>query len=297
MARSSNAVRLVLLLVLSTLWAGTFIFVKITDEQLTPMTIMAGRALISAVFLFMALPLCGRPLSKHFKNWRYQLVCLISAIFIGYMWLTIAYSEKVLTAAMASLLITALVPITWLIAVLFLREKPFYMMNCLGIIIATVGMLVIIGLQNIFHADHELWASLLYISGLITFAIAATINKKFAADIDPLVTIAFNLFYIAVILTAAAFYFGDPVLDHFTMRNVSALVALGAGSTGIGYLIYFYLSHKAGLVYAALSSYIVPIIGYAMGVLFLDEMFAWQKIIGLLIVIIGMWFIQKKKVE
>jgi drug/metabolite transporter (DMT)-like permease len=87
------------------------------------------------------------------------------------------------------------------------------------------------------------------------------------------------------------------VLDHFTARNVSALIALGAGSTGIGYLIYFYLSHKAGLVYAALSSYIVPIIGYAMGVFFLGEIFAWQKIIGLIIVIIGMWFIQKKKVE
>jgi drug/metabolite transporter (DMT)-like permease len=295
MTRSSNLSRLILLLVLSTLWAGTFVFVKIADEQLDPFTIMAARALISAVFLFITLPLCGRTLSKNFTNLRYQLVCLTSAILIGYMWLTIGYSEQVLSAAMASLLLTALVPITWLIAVLFLREKPFYSVNCFGIIVATFGMLVIIGFQNILHADHELYASLLYISGIALFAVAATANKRFAPDIDPLITIAFNLFYIGVILTVAACLHGDPAHDHFTFKNIAALLALGIGSTGVGYLIYFYLSHHAGMVYAAISSYIVPIIGYTMGVMFLDEPLHWQKVIGLLIVIIGMWFIQRKK--
>lgn len=297
MARSVGTMRIVLLLILSTLWAGTFIFIKVADQQLMPMTVAAARALFSTVFLFIALPLCGHPLSKYFTNIRYQFVCFISAILIGYMWLTITYSEEILSAAMTSLLLSGLVPITWLIAVLVLREKPFCKVNCLGIIIATFGMLVILGFKNIFHADHDLWASLFYMSGLITFAFAATINKRFAADVDPLVTLSFNLFYIAIMLTIAAFIMGDPRHDHFNLKNTLSLIALGVGSTGVGYLIYFYLSHRAGLVYAAISSYIVPIIGYTMGVLFLDEPLHWLKVLGLGIVIIGMWFIQRKKAE
>jgi len=294
MTNQTTAAHIAMLILLSILWAGTFVFVKIADASLNPYTIMAARAVVSAVFLWLVLPLSGRPLFSYFKNYRYQLTCFCSAILIAYMWLTIAFSEKVLSASMASLLITALVPITWFIAVFILREKTFYSLNALGIVIATLGMMVIIGFNNIFHADHVLWATLLYISGLISFAFAATANKRLAPNIDPLITITFNLFYIAIILVIAAFIKTNPLQDHFTTKNVIALFALGAGSTGIGYLIYFYLSHKAGLVYAALSSYLVPIFGFMMGIIFLQESFSWLQACGLLIVFIGVCLMQNK---
>ena len=87
---------------------------------------------------------------------------------------------------------------------------------------------------------------------------------------------------------------GNPYGAKFSIKNTSALIALGAGSTGIGYLIYFYLSHHAGLVFAALSSYLVPLVGFIMGALFLHESIHLAQIIGILIVFTGMWFIQRK---
>jgi drug/metabolite transporter (DMT)-like permease len=284
----------VLLLILSLLWAGTFIFVKIADQSLSPLTIMAFRGLISTLFLFIALPITGKPLLRHFRNGRLQLVCVCSGLLIAYMWLTIAYSEKTLSAAMASLLLTALVPFTWLIATFITKEKPFYIINALGILIATLGIIIMIGIKHIMHADHTLWAALLYISGLASFAAAATINKTFARHTAPQTTISFNLLYMSIILSITALLFGHPLAEHFTHRNIAALCALSICSTGIGYLIYFYLSHHAGLVFAAMSSYLVPIMGFGMGLFLLHEIVHSQQLIGLLVVFIGMWLIQKK---
>ena len=120
---------LVLLLLLSILWAGTFIFVKIADRDLDPLTIMTIRGVLSTLFLFIVLPLTGKPLFKYFKKISFQLVCCCSGALIAYMWLTIAYSEKVISAAMASFLLTALVPFTWIIATFITREKMFYGIN------------------------------------------------------------------------------------------------------------------------------------------------------------------------
>ncbi len=291
-----NSRNAILLLTLSLLWAGTFIFVKIADQSLSPLTIMAFRALVSTLFLFIALPITGKPLLHHFRNGRLQLVCACSGLMIAYMWLTIAYSEKTLSAAMASLLLTALVPFTWLIATFITKEKPFYIVNALGILIATTGIAIMIGIQHILHADHTLWAALLYISGLASFATAATINKTFARHTAPQATISFNLLYISVILSITALTFGHPLTEHFTHSNIAALCALSVCSTGIGYLIYFYLSHHAGLVYAAMSSYLVPIMGFGMGLFLLHESVHLQQCLGLVIVFTGMWLIQKKRI-
>lgn len=290
----NSALSTCLLLMLSLLWAGTFIFVKVADQSLDPLTIMAFRGAVSAAFLFIALPLMKKPLWQYCRQLRLQGVCLISGAFIAYMWLTIAYSEKVLTAGMASLLLTALVPITWVIATFITKEKPFYTLNCVGIIVATFGIAAMIGFEHIVHVDHTLWAALLYISGLISFALAATINKNFARSVDPLITVSYNLLYMAIILTAVALFFGNPIADHFTTKNIGALLALSIFSTGIGYLIYFYLSHHAGLVFAALSSYMVPIMGFAMGYLLLRETLSTHQLAGLPIIFIGMWLIQRR---
>ena len=255
---------------------------------------MATRGILTAIFLFITVPLSGIKLFQHFKSGKEQFTFIISGVLIAYMWLTIAYSEKFISAAMASLLLTGLVPISWIIATFITREKQFNLLNFIGIIIATSGIIIMIGYKHILHVDHTLWACLLYISGLISFTAAATINKSLVKNVLPQITISFNVLYMAIILTATAFIMGNPLQETFSARNLSALVALSIGSTGIGYLIYFYLSHHTGLVFAALSSYIVPAIGFALGFILLQEHVHIQQAAGLLVVFTGMWFIQRK---
>ena len=127
------------------------------------------------------------------------------------------------------------------------------------------------------------------------FASAAALNKRYIKGINLFITTAFNLFYIAIILTIAAFIFSTPLKINFTMENISVLLGLGLLSTGIGYLLFFYLVNNAGLLFASFNSYLVPIFGFAMGVILLGEHASWHQFIGLLIAFIGMYFIQRIK--
>ena len=280
-----------LLALVSLLWAGTYVFVKIADQEFDPLTLMAGRAICSAAFLFMVVFLMKKPLQAAWQV-KTQGVLFCTSILIAMMWVTLSQSEKTLSASMTSFLMTSLVMFSWLISMLFNRERRFKWASLLGIVVAAVGTLVILGPHNILQANANLWASLLYIAGLFMFAMAMALNKKHGCHVDPFVSTFFNLFYIALILSILSLALKQPWHQHYSIKAISAVLAVGILSTGVGYVIFFWLSQHVGQVFAAMNSYLVPIFTFSIGSLFLIESIAWSQIIGLLITFGGMYLIE-----
>ena len=291
--REHPSLNLVLLLILSFFWAGTFLLVKVADASLPPMTLMAGRAISSSLLLCILVPLLKKPLHKHAFIFKTQLSCFISGVLIAYMWFTIAVSETVLSASMTSLLLTSLAVFAWLIVTFITREKSFYSINLLGIIIAIFGVITILGYNNILHTNHQFDYALLYISGIGAFAIAAAVNRHLCKGIDPFITTTYSLVYVAIIMTIAVFIFETPLQQTYTLSASLSVLSVGFISTAIGYLIFFWLVMHAGQIFASLNGYLVPVFGFAMGVLILNENATWHQIIGLLIVFVGTYLTQK----
>ena len=280
-----------LLTLVSLLWSGTYVFVKIADQEFDPLTVMAGRAISSALFVFIVVLLMKKPLRAAWQV-KTQVVLLFSSILIAAMWVTLSQSEMTLSASMTSFLMTSLVVFSWLISMLFNHERGFKWAHLLGIVIAALGTLVILGPENILHATANLWASLLYMFGLFLFAIAMALNKKYCCHIDPFVSTCFNLFYIAIILSVLSIVLQQPWQQHYSVKAISAVLAVGIVSTGIGYVIFFWLAKHVGQVFAAMNSYLVPIFTFAVGCIFLAESIALSQIIGLLITFAGMYLIE-----
>ncbi|MCP4476197.1 MAG: EamA family transporter [Gammaproteobacteria bacterium] len=152
-----------LLLILSFLWAGVFLFVKIADQSMQPLTLMAGRAIFGFLFIFFVVCLQKKgTLVKVQLRLRPQLLFLFNGLCIAFMWFTIAKSEQVITVAMASFLLTALVVFSWIIATFFTKEKPFYLLNFFGTLIAIFAFVVMLGFREIFHGNKNVWYALFY---------------------------------------------------------------------------------------------------------------------------------------
>ena len=284
----------VLLILLSTCWAGTYIFIKMLDENIDPYTIMIMRGIISTIFLVVILNVFHIPFLSHMKQIKFQLTCIMSGIFIAYMWLATAYSEKTISAATASLLLTTLVPITWLLVIIINRERRFYFLNLIGVFVSLFGVLLIIGYKNIVNINYQLSASVLYVSGLFFFALANVVGKKLIFGTNPLVTTCYSLFYMTIALVVSAYIVHNPIALNYSKESFFALLGLGLISTGVGYIIYFYLSYSAGLVYAAISSYLIPTFGFIFGVILLHEHFEYRQLLCLAVSLIGLMFVQKR---
>ena len=279
----------VLLLTLSVLWAGTFVFIKIGDQSILPITLAAWRAVLGFTFIFIVAiiskPLLIRPLLKL----RPQLFFLFNGLCIALMWYTGAKSEQVLTASMTSFLLTTLVIFSWIVATFFTKEKPFYYLNLIGILVAVLGVMVMLGFNNIFNANKDVWYALLYALGVLVFVIGTAVIKHAGIKTSPIVSVMYSLFYTMIILVLCAFVFENPLQENYTLPAILSIMGVGVLSTGIGYVIFFSLTFYAGQVFASLNGYLVPLLAFLMGVGFMHEPYEGHQIMGLLIVFVGIF--------
>jgi drug/metabolite transporter (DMT)-like permease len=68
---------------------------------------------------------------------------------------------------------------------------------------------------------------------------------------------------------------------------MAAVIALGAGATGIAYLLYYYVMNSLGAVRAAGVTLLVPMTAVFWGVVLLHESLSWPIIIGMAVILAG----------
>ena len=72
-----------------------------------------------------------------------------------------------------------------------------------------------------------------------------------------------------------------------------SLIYLGVFSTGIAWLLRFYILKHNGLVFQAQVAYLIPIFGVILGYLILSEAITSRIVIALIAVIIGIYIVKK----
>src|SRR3970282_2881943 len=66
-----------------------------------------------------------------------------------------------------------------------------------------------------------------------------------------------------------------------------ALAWLGLLGSCLAYLLFFYLINSWGPTRASLVTYVFPVIGLVLGIIFLKEVVDWQLVVGPLLVVAG----------
>ncbi len=282
------------LLILSISWGANYLFVKLAVKDLMPLKVMVVRGVSASLFLAIALIFLKKPYWKHINNLKLQRVCIVCGALIAYMWYTMAKAETTLTASMTSLLIVATPIFAWFIATFIYREKPFYLKNVLGIVIGLIGLCVMIGIHNIIQGHNNLYYILLYISGLFGFVVSAALSSHTCRNVDAFIVVIYTVFYTTLFLLLILIFTGK-LQGNYTTNSILAACGTGVISTGFGYLIYFWLVADAGQIFAASNGYLVPISGFLLGVLILNEPAFLHQIIGLFIIFIGTYLANKSK--
>jgi drug/metabolite transporter (DMT)-like permease len=67
------------------------------------------------------------------------------------------------------------------------------------------------------------------------------------------------------------------------------MAALGAGGTGIAFVIFYTLIADVGPARASVVAYIAPVFALFYGVAFLDEAFTAATVLGMVLILGGSW--------
>jgi drug/metabolite transporter (DMT)-like permease len=99
---------------------------------------------------------------------------------------------------------------------------------------------------------------------------------------------------VAVLLTAP---FGVPAVlaGRWSLWPAASLIALGAGGTGIAYVMTATAAGRMGATVASVNNFFVPVVALALGVGLRHERVSWISIAGAAVCLAGAWLIRRAR--
>ncbi|MDO8958477.1 MAG: DMT family transporter [Rhodocyclaceae bacterium] len=275
-----NASSILRLLLLSAIWGGSFIFMRVTVPALGPVMLMELRVLFAALFLAGVAQFMKSQLAAG-THWKHYLILgffnsALPFLLFGYAALTLPASLLAILNATAPIW-SALIGAVWLRHRLTPRA---FLGLCLGI----VGVALLVGFDHAMLQPGAELAAAAALGAAFCYGIASLYTKQ-ARAVEPFANAHGSMWGATLLLLPAAFFFPPPALPGGDI--LLAVVVLGVVCSGVAYLLYFRLIAEIGAAPALTVTFLIPLFGVLWGWLFLDEVVGWHTLGGAFIVIAG----------
>ena len=274
------------------LWGVPYLFIKVAvDEEngYAPAIVVFGRVLIGAAIL-IPLAIKDRSIFAALRGIKYVAVYALLEMVIP--WILIGTAEQKISSGLAGLLIAS-VPIWSNLITYFQGDKDALKANrIVGIGIGFIGVVLIVGIET-FTGSSDPLSILMVIVSAIAYAYAVIMIRNKLPDVSG---IAINA--VAMVLTAI-FYLPFTIAlwpDHAISREATySVIALGVFSTGIAFAFFFTLMADIGPTRASLVTYWNTAIAVVLGVIILSEPLTIGMSIGLPLVMLGSWLVNRRQ--
>lgn len=256
------------------------------------MTLVAIRLTVAAIVLYGILRFNGKSLPT---GWNFWKKFFIMGFFANALPFTLfSFGEQFADSGAASILNGTTPIFTVLIAHFFVSDERLNPARLAGVLIGFAGILLIFfpDFQGLLHGEG-LTGGMATV-GLLAFILAAAcygISIVYARltlrGLPPLVGPAAQLIAAALMMLPVALFVDKPYQLTPGLPAIGASIVLGFFGTAMAYLVYYKLIDFAGATFISLVTYLLPPIGVALGVLFLDEKPGWYSLVGLVFIIMG----------
>ena len=277
---------LILMATLAALWGSSYMFIKVAlDDGLDDMFIVWARTVLGLLVLApIVLQRDALPAIRRRLGW----LALIAIPQVAAPFLLITWGEHHVPSSLAGILVAS-APIWTAIIVMFIAtDERLNALGIAGVLVGIVGVAFLFGVDLTGDSDALLGGAAILLAGL-GYAIGALTAKRKVPDVPPAgVAASVCAFTALYLLPTVPFSVPDAMPGAGTW---AALVILGAGSSGIAFLIYYTLNNDIGPSRASIVAYIAPVFSVFYGVTFMDEPFTLGAVVGLLLILFGSWLV------
>jgi drug/metabolite transporter (DMT)-like permease len=275
-----------LFVTLGLIWGSSFLWIKIAVAEIGPFALVSWRLLFGLAGLALVV-LVRRP---EFPRDRRLLgaLALLGITNTALPFALISWGEITIDSAVASILNGTVPLFAMIIAHFSLHDDRMTVPRVVGLVIGFVGVVVLMARdigpqgiqQGVVGQVAVLVAALLY-AGSSVFA------RRTLRGVSPTVQAFLPL------LSAEAFVWGGALLTESPKlvpqlgQTWLALVWLGILGSCVAYLLYFSLLQSVGPTRATVVTYVFPVVGVILGVLFLKETVDEHLVGGALLIVAG----------
>ncbi len=283
-----------LLLLLSVLWGGSYLFIGIAVKELPPLLIVFARVSIAAaVLLPLHFLLIGR-LPRDPNTWL--AVGGMGILNNVVPFTLIVYGQNYISAGLASV-INATTPLFGALIMAAAAVEALTARKVTGLIFGLLGVVILRGV-GLADFNQEAIAILAVLLASASYGVSSLWAKKMLVGIPPVTSATCQLICSSVTMGVLVYIFANPgQYLAVSAKTWVALAALAIVSTATAYLIFFRIIASAGASVVLLVTMLIPISAIFLGTLFLDEVLSFHEIAGAITIGFGLLIIDGRVVN
>ena len=271
-------------LLLSTIWGASFMFIKVSDRALAPLQVAFGRCALGALALIALLVARRDRLPRDRAAWAHVFV--VATMFNSVPFALFAWGETEVSSVVAGIANAATPLYVLLVSLAVLPDERPTRDRVLGLVVGFAGVVIVLGPWR--DIGGELLGYLACLAAAGCYGLGFPYTRRFLTNrTESAVSLSAAQVACGTLQLAPFVALGTSAPDRLPLDAALSMLVLGAGGTGIAYVMNYDLIRRAGAQVASTVTYLIPIFATVLGVAILDEALTWNQPVGAVVVLLG----------
>ncbi|MBN1301472.1 MAG: EamA family transporter [Melioribacteraceae bacterium] len=276
-------------------WGTTYLAIRIGVSDLPPMLFAGFRWLLAGPLLAIFLLFNKYSLPK-MEELKY--IAIIGIALLGVTNGLVVVAEQWLPSGLTALLISTL-PI-WVVIIesLVFGIKRVNITTIIGIVLGTTGIVTIFldDFKYVYNIKNLIGIACIMIA-MISWAAGSLYSKQINLNVRPLMSASIQMIFAGLFQTLLGLGTGELSSFTFTENSLFAFLYLAIVASVLGYGSYIYAISKLPVSFVTTYAYVNPVIALLLGWLILNETLNNALITGAIIILAGVWLVQKGSIR
>lgn len=272
---------------LGLIWGSSFMFIRLSVQELRPVEVVFIRTAIGAAGMALVIAARRVPIPRDWPTLRGLIILGIGNVVIPFTLIT--WGEQTVESGTAAVLQSTAALFALVVAHFTFADERITRRRVIGLLTGFVGVMVLFSEGGDIFAGHLTGQLAIVVASLFYGFFTSYSRRLIQNDVWPIVVAGSTLLTAAVVTAPFALLTapGFTPLNTLAPLTIGATVALGLLNTFVAYLFFYYIVRELGAARAAMVTYIVPLVGVVLGVLFLQETVGLALLLGAALIMVG----------
>tara|TARA_Y100000739_G_scaffold180459_1_gene158631 strand:+ start:664 stop:1536 length:873 start_codon:yes stop_codon:yes gene_type:complete len=280
----------IILFLLGALWGSSFGAIKVALYGVSPLTVMSVRIMLAGVALLLLTLIRSTPFPRGLQNWNKVLWMAIFGVLMPFF--LVPWGQQKIDSSLAAIIMSINPFFALILGHFFSEDENFSKQQFFAMLVGFAGVFLVFSENADFSSNGNFWGQ----GAVILAGIGYTISGVIAARVKGISadSVSASVFVVASLI-ALPFWLiiESPWNLELEMESIIALTHLGFVSTGIAFLMRYYIILRAGAVFFSYVAFIIPMFGIFFGVLFLNETLSLSTMVAVLLILSGVYLGRK----
>jgi len=270
------------------IWGTSFLWIKIAVSDVTPVMLVAFRTFFGSLglgiilFFTKSVRVEWAVLKKHIFNFIF-----LGTFNIAFPWMMFSWAGQFIDSGTSAILNGTMPLFTIMLSPLFVKDDRWSWPKVAGLLIGFLGIVVLMSPSVQSKWTNGLIGQAGILLAALSYAVSTIFARRRVRGLPALMQAFLQLTVGMIIIWTIAAFTERPMTFPRLPITWLALSWLGVLGSSVAFYIYFTILHKIGPTRTSLITYIPPLVGVVLGIVFLGEQFYWQALFGAVLILSG----------